>query len=81
MTSTMPLREIDQEFLDAQMLAYLNRRSCTEYHTIMCHFELHDAEELQASLDRLLALSRVRYDERRDGYCTCAPSQMKGEDT
>src|SRR5690606_27762767 len=78
--STHALSAEQQRALDDAMLKYLSRKSCTPYYSIGAHFELHDYEMLQASLDRLLEKGLVRYDESRDGYCTCAASPRVGEE-
>jgi hypothetical protein len=59
--------------LDEWMVEYLKRKSCTPWHSIACHFELHETELLDASLERLAESGRALYDERRGGWSTCAP--------
>lgn len=58
--------------LDKHMLEYLAKRSCTGFASISAHFELHEIEWLEESIDRLEKAGSIRYDERRDGYCTVA---------
>jgi hypothetical protein len=76
-----PLSKEDQAFLDENMMAYLGRKSCTSYYSVQNHFELHSAAEVDASLARLEAVGRIRYDGRRNGYSTCAPTHRVGEDS
>ena len=68
-----PLTKAEEAHLDGLMMAYLGRKSVTSWHSIACHFELHEDDLLDASIQRLTTVGRVRYDERRDGWSTCAP--------
>ncbi len=74
-----PLTPEDEARLDVAMLSYLGRKSCTPWHSIACHFELHANEEIDASLERLEKHGRIEYEARREGYVTRA-SPSKGND-
>lgn len=56
--------------LDKHMLEYLAKRSCTPFTSIVAHFELHQTDWLEESIERLERAGRIRYDARRIGYCT-----------
>ena len=64
--------------LDNLMVFYLSRRSVSTWEQISNHFELHPDEDLNASIHRLTVAGRVRFDERRNGWATCAAPAKEG---